>query len=239
MNSNEEFRTTRWSRIVPEIDGESECASNVYEDYWRPLCLYLVRKGYCSVDAAPDYVSDFYAEKIIKGDFLTRASRDCGRFRNFLMKSLKYFVFSKIKHSKTRAKSPPDGVISIEGASIDLPDPSLIEGDFISDDAQILIDTALVQFERECELKGELVRWKIFEETVILRALSNHAKPDYRQLVSKYGLKNEQQVANISSYARRRFRELLRQEVVKFSNGSRDAQDELKFLIRRLEKQAR
>jgi RNA polymerase sigma-70 factor (ECF subfamily) len=60
------------------------------EDYWYPLYAYLRRRGY-PADQAQDLTQAFFV-RVLEGRYLDRADRDKGRFRSFLLTSLKFFV---------------------------------------------------------------------------------------------------------------------------------------------------
>ena len=60
------------------------------ESYWYPLYAYLRRRGY-SADRAQDLTQDFFV-RILEGRYLDRADQEKGRFRSFILTSLKFFV---------------------------------------------------------------------------------------------------------------------------------------------------
>ena len=60
------------------------------EDYWYPLYAYLRRRGY-PADQAQDLTQEFFV-RVLEGRYLDRADREKGRFRSFLLTSLKFFV---------------------------------------------------------------------------------------------------------------------------------------------------
>jgi RNA polymerase sigma-70 factor (ECF subfamily) len=60
------------------------------ENYWYPLYAYLRRRGY-AVDQAQDLTQDFFI-RVLEGRYLDRADPEKGRFRAFLLTSVKFFV---------------------------------------------------------------------------------------------------------------------------------------------------
>jgi RNA polymerase sigma-70 factor (ECF subfamily) len=60
------------------------------ENYWYPLYAYLRRRGY-PADQAQDLTQGFFI-RMLEGRYLDRADREKGRFRSFLLTSLKFFV---------------------------------------------------------------------------------------------------------------------------------------------------
>jgi RNA polymerase sigma factor (sigma-70 family) len=88
------FPTTRWTLVVAAGDphrkeGRSALIS-LCESYWYPLYAYLRRRGY-QADQAQDLTQEFFI-RLLEGRYLDRADPDKGRFRAFLLTSLKFFV---------------------------------------------------------------------------------------------------------------------------------------------------
>jgi RNA polymerase sigma-70 factor (ECF subfamily) len=87
------FATTRWS-LVLAVKGTDEPARAALSDlcgiYWFPVYAYLRRTGR-SADDAGDLAQGFFTKVIEKGYF-EQARKDRGRFRSFLLTSLKHFV---------------------------------------------------------------------------------------------------------------------------------------------------
>ena len=88
------FPTTRWTLVVAAADPQRREAQSALvslcEGYWYPLYAYLRRRGY-SADQAQDLTQAFFV-RVLEGRYLDRADRDKGRFRAFLLTSLKFFV---------------------------------------------------------------------------------------------------------------------------------------------------
>jgi RNA polymerase sigma-70 factor (ECF subfamily) len=64
--------------------------ASLCENYWYPLYAYLRRRGY-SPDEAQDLTQEFFI-RVLEGRYLDRADPEKGRFRSFLLTSLKFFV---------------------------------------------------------------------------------------------------------------------------------------------------
>ena len=89
-----DFPTTRWTLVVAAGDRERKEASSALvslcENYWYPLYAYLRRRGY-SADEAQDLTQEFFI-RVLEGRYLDRADPEKGRFRSFILTSLKFFV---------------------------------------------------------------------------------------------------------------------------------------------------
>ena len=89
-----QFPTTRWTPVVAAADPHRKEARtalvSLCENYWYPLYAYLRRRGY-PADQAQDLTQEFFT-RVLEGRYLDRADPEKGRFRSFLLSSLKFFV---------------------------------------------------------------------------------------------------------------------------------------------------
>jgi RNA polymerase sigma factor (sigma-70 family) len=89
-----QFPTTRWTLVVAAGDPRPKNARSALvslcENYWYPLYAYLRRRGY-SADQAQDLTQEFFV-RMLEGRYLDRADPEKGRFRSFILTSLKFFV---------------------------------------------------------------------------------------------------------------------------------------------------
>jgi RNA polymerase sigma-70 factor (ECF subfamily) len=88
------FVTTRWSQVLaagqaPTQDSR-EALSRLCELYWYPLYAYVRRWGY-DADQAQDLTQEFFA-RLLEKHYLRAADPSRGRFRSFLLASLKHFL---------------------------------------------------------------------------------------------------------------------------------------------------
>src|SRR6266496_3917283 len=113
-----QFPTTRWTLIVAAGDPHRKEARSALvtlcENYWYPLYAYLRRRGYAA-DQAQDLTQDFFI-RMLEGRYLDRADPEKGRFRSFLLTSLKFFVADE--EDRQRAYKRGGGaVVSLEFSS--------------------------------------------------------------------------------------------------------------------------
>jgi DNA-directed RNA polymerase specialized sigma24 family protein len=90
-----QFATTRWSLILSQGVSESrgsapDALAQLCQIYWRPIFTFICRRGY-PVPDAQDLTQDFFM-MILEDKFFASADPDRGRFRCFLLKSLKNFL---------------------------------------------------------------------------------------------------------------------------------------------------
>jgi len=106
-----QFPTTRWTLVVAAGDPQRKEArsalASLCENYWYPLYAYLRRRGY-TADQAQDLTQEFFM-RILEGRYLDRADPKKGRFRSFLLTSLKFFVADE--GDRERAQKRGRGVL--------------------------------------------------------------------------------------------------------------------------------
>jgi RNA polymerase sigma-70 factor (ECF subfamily) len=89
-----QFPTTRWTLVVAAGDPHRKEARSALvslcENYWYPLYAYLRRRGY-PADEAQDLTQEFFL-RVLEGRYLDRADPEKGRFRAFILTSLKFFA---------------------------------------------------------------------------------------------------------------------------------------------------
>src|ERR1043166_7550390 len=94
LPGSSQFPTTRWTQVIAAGDPRRKEARlalvSLCENYWYPLYAYLRRRGYPS-DQAQDLTQEFFI-RVLEGRYLDRAEPEKGRFRAFLLTSLKFFV---------------------------------------------------------------------------------------------------------------------------------------------------
>src|SRR5689334_17867970 len=101
------FSTTHWSVVLAAGQADSPESADALErlcrTYWYPLYAYVRRQGYGPEDAQ-DLTQEFFA-RLLDKNYLGRADRQRGRFRSFLLTSLKNFLV----HEWERARAEKRG----------------------------------------------------------------------------------------------------------------------------------
>jgi RNA polymerase sigma factor (sigma-70 family) len=111
LPGSSQFPTTRWSLVVAA--GDPHCTEarpalvSLCENYWYPLYAYLRRRGY-PADQAQDLTQEFFI-RVLEGRYLDRADPEKGRFRSFILTSLKFFVADE--GDRDRAQKRGGGMI--------------------------------------------------------------------------------------------------------------------------------
>ncbi|HUI56586.1 MAG TPA: sigma-70 family RNA polymerase sigma factor [Bryobacteraceae bacterium] len=101
-----QFPTTRWTLVVaaghPQRKEARSALVSLCENYWYPLYAYLRRRGY-PADQAQDLTQEFFL-RVLEGRYLDRADPEKGRFRSFILTSLKFFVADEEDRRRARKR---------------------------------------------------------------------------------------------------------------------------------------
>jgi RNA polymerase sigma-70 factor (ECF subfamily) len=118
LTGESQFPTTRWTLVVAAGDPHRKEARSALvalcENYWYPLYAYLRRRGYAA-DQAQDLTQDFFI-RVLEGRYLDRADPEKGRFRSFLLTSLKFLVADEEDRQRAQ-KRGGRAVVSLEFSS--------------------------------------------------------------------------------------------------------------------------
>jgi len=110
------FTTTHWSVILAAGDSSSPqhelALSTLCQTYWFPLYAYLRRRGY-DTHQAEDYTQGFFAG-LLERRGLCRADPKCGKFRSFLLASLKNFLADERDRARAAKRGGDRKVLSLD-----------------------------------------------------------------------------------------------------------------------------
>ncbi len=82
------FVPTSWSLVERAAGGSASALEELAMRYWKPVYVYLRRKG-LDVDDAADGTQDFFLH-VLGHEFVGRARREKGRFRSYLLAILEH-----------------------------------------------------------------------------------------------------------------------------------------------------
>ncbi|HXP60565.1 MAG TPA: sigma-70 family RNA polymerase sigma factor [Dongiaceae bacterium] len=100
------FTATHWSVVLHAQDPASPQAGEALEklcrSYWPPLYAYVRRVGN-DEHTAKDLTQGFFA-KLLEKNYLADVRREKGKFRSFLLKSLKHFLADEWDKSQAQKR---------------------------------------------------------------------------------------------------------------------------------------
>ena len=237
------FAPTHWSMILAA--GRSQASPEVARDalaqlcqiYWAPLYTFVRSRGYATHDAQ-DLTQSFFAY-LIEKEIYTRADPEKGKFRSFLLASLKNFLGHAYEREKTlkrggafeflpldeeRAEAA-EAMFQTHYAAEDSPNEDRL---FEKNWADAVVETALERLEMEQKAEG---KERLFARLRVFLAGSADPLPTYDELTVPLDLP----APTLRCYVTRlraRFREFLRAEVRRTVDTDAEVDGELHELFR-------
>ena len=213
------FASTRWTIVLDA--GESQmppdealsALSELCRIYWRPIFLFLRRQG-SNPDDAQDLTQGFFAH-LIESRAYARADPEKGRFRSFLLGSLRHFVAHARAHDRAQKRGGDMILAPLDTAAIAEAD-ARVAGSQLSPEsiyerewAETLLRQALDRLREECALAG---KEELFEKLNSHLSVTSEAALPYDELSAQLG----RPIATLRSDVARlraRYRAILREEV--------------------------
>jgi RNA polymerase sigma factor (sigma-70 family) len=237
------FATTHWSVILAagrsEADPEVARAAlaQLCQTYWVPLYSFVRSRGH-TVHDAQDLTQSFFAY-LIEYEIYGRAYREKGKFRSFLLASLKNFLADASDRERTLKRGGARDLLPLhEGQAEEAEslfqthstsrEPASEDLMFERSWAETVIEAAMHRLAEEQKIAG---KQKIFEKLRIFLSGSADPLPTYDKLA--VGL--ELPASTLRSHVTRlraRYREFLRAEVRRTVNTDAEVNEELHELFR-------
>ncbi len=188
--------------------------------YWKPCYFYIRRRGH-DVEDAKDLTQGFFAD-LLEREALAAVTRSKGRFRSFLRACLDHYLSNEYDRRKAGKRAGKVLSLDFEGAETQLAATKAEspERAYRRQWAVGVLDRALGA------LKAELgSRFEALKEYITAGQPGS-----LRQVAGRLGT-SEGNVKVILHRARRRYRDLLRQEVGRTVESPGEVEDELRDLF--------
>jgi DNA-directed RNA polymerase specialized sigma24 family protein len=227
------FATTHWSVVLQAGDERSPRAAVALErlcrTYWYPLYAYVRRRGYAPEDAQ-DLTQGFFA-RLLARHSLAGVQPEHGRFRWFLLCAVKRFLINDqeragaAKRGGSRVHVPFDGREAEERYGLDAGDQNAPDKLFDRAWALSVMEAASQRLQEEYRLEG---KDKLFQRFKLFLA-GDESEMTYAAAGVELGL-SEGAVKVAVHRMRRRYRDLLREQVAQTVSTTASLEDELQSL---------
>lgn len=232
-SSRDYFVTTRWTVVLAagrESSPDSEQAlAELCQTYWYPLYAYARRRT-SSREEAEDLVQAFF-EKFLAKNYLAGLDSARGRFRAFLLASLKHFLVNEWEKARRQKRGGGVPLLSLdweragERYHAEPADPRTPDHLFDREWALALLDRVIARLEAECRAAG---KGRLFESAKVFLTLGAGAIP-YAKAAADLGL--EEGALRVATHRlRKRYRELLRDEIAQTLSDPAAVEEELRSL---------
>jgi DNA-directed RNA polymerase specialized sigma24 family protein len=227
------FVTTRWTVVLsagrkssPHSD---RALGELCQTYWYPLYAYVRRQGHTKEDAE-DLVQAFFG-KFLEKNYLEGLSAERGRFRAFLLAALKHFLANE--WDKSHRQKRGGGVLHLsldwqsadERFHLDPPDPSSLDKTFDREWALALLERVIARLRDECVADGKA---NLFEQAKGYLMVGEKTIP---YVEAAQNLKMDEGAVRVAVHRlRKRYRELLRDEIAQTLDDPARVAEELRSL---------
>lgn len=231
------FASTRWTVVRQAADSQTasqhalSALSELCQIYWRPVYVFLRRQGIPEHDAQ-DLTQGFFAE-LIDSRAYTRADPMKGRFRSFLLGTLKHFVAHIRDYDRAQKRGGGNMPVQLDEAALSEAETYAsrckdwsADGIFDREWAASLARQALDRLALEYELGG---KGALFEALKSRLTTGEAAAIPYEELANRLGCTAVHLRVDVTRL-RARYRAILREEVGGTVVDPRDVDEELRNL---------
>ncbi len=226
------FQTTRWTQVrqaKADSDDGRKALADLCDAYYEPVLTFL-RCELRDADAAREMTHEFFAQ-LLAGGGIARAEREHGRFRSYLLGTVKHFL----SHQREAARSLKrgGGVVPVsldEDASAirAIPDAQALspEAAFDRQWALTVLAQAMNRLRAECATEGKQTQF----ETLKPWLMGDAAHGDQAALAAACGL-GVSALKMAIQRLRQRFRECLQAEIAATLDDAAMVQEEMHALM--------
>ncbi len=232
--SGDVFATTHWTVVVAAGLRGAPAADRALDElcraYWYPLYAYVRHRG-CSKEDAEDLVQGFFA-RFLKRNYLEGLSSERGRFRSFMLAALKHFLANEWDRAQRQKRGGGVTPMTLDwqGADsryrIEPADPLSPDKLYDRAWATALLELVIGRLRAELAAHG---RADFFDAVKEFLAVGEAAIP-YAEAAARTGL-SEGAVRVAVHRLRKRYRELLREEIAQTLADPAQVEDELRSLF--------
>jgi len=228
------FATTHWTAVLTAVRGGTPQAEVALEElcrtYWYPLYAYVRRQGHSRADAE-DLTQGFFA-RLLEKNYLEGISSDKGKFRAFLLVALKRYMVNEWHHANRQKRGGGDVTLSLNwqdaetryqiNPSHDLSPDKLYDRAW----AMVVLEHVITRLRDE---HGREDKAALYEQLKPFLMVGKSEIPYAEAAVSLNMTEGAVRVA--VHRLRRRYRELLREEIAQTLANPAQADEEMQALF--------
>lgn len=228
-----QFNTTHWNVVLVAGDSQHPEAFAALEHlcraYWRPLYFFVRRTGH-PYDDARDLTQGFF-EHLLQNKSIAVADPNRGRFRSFLLTSLKHFLAHERERTTALKRGGGQPVISLDELALeerDVLEPAdsrTPEAIFNQRWASQQIDAAVNRLRDDYANTGKIALFDLLKDYV----WGEHNTFTLAEIATRLDL-TEEAVKKSVQRLRQRFRDCLRAEIARTVATPDQIDDELHHL---------
>jgi len=226
------FQTTRWTQVrqaKADSDEGRKALADLCDAYYEPVLTFL-RCELRDAEAARDMAHEFFAQ-LLAGGGISRAEREHGRFRSYLLGAVKHFL----SHQREAARSlkrgggvAPGSIDDEASAMRGIPDARQMSPDAAFDRqwALTVMAQAMNQLRAKCAAEGKGTQFEALKPWL----MGDAAQGDQAALAAACGL-GVSALKMAIKRLRSRFRECLQSEIAATLDDAAMVQEEMRTLL--------
>ena len=233
--NHERFVATRWSVVLaaggPDADDERQRAlEELARIYWFPLYAYVRRYGQ-SPQNAEDLTQEFFA-RLIEKRSLRHVDRSKGKFRSFLLASLKHFLANEYDKAQAQKRGGRTNVLALDAGDaearyrIEPVDQMTPERLFEQRWAWAVLDRVLLRLRERYAGNGQGALFEALKGALLERPAAGQYAEVARELGMVQGA-----VVVAAHRLRARYRKLLRDEIAQTVADPELIDEEVQYLL--------
>jgi RNA polymerase sigma-70 factor (ECF subfamily) len=198
--------------------------------YWYPTYAFIRHRGH-SVEEAEDLTQEFFA-RVLEKSYLADARRERGRFRSFLLASVRHFLANEWDRTHAQKRGGVSGILSLdfetaEGRFHREPAHELTpEALFEKHWALTVLDRVLDLLRAEYDARGQSRQFEQLKPFLI----DAQARGDYQHLAVE--LETSAGALKVAVHRlRQRYGELLRAEIAQTVADPSEVDEEIRYLV--------
>lgn len=228
------FATTRWTVVLaaglrgaPQADVALE---ELCRTYWYPLYAYVRRQGHSREDAE-DLTQAFFA-RLLEKNFLEGISSEKGKFRAFLLVAVKRFLANEWDRANRQKRGGGQSTLSLDWQDADTR-YQINPADNLSPDrlfdrawAMATLERVITRLRDEHSAEGKAALYEQLKPFLMV------GKNEIRYAQAAATLELTEGAVRVAVHRlRRRYRELLREEIVRTLSDPAQADEEMQALF--------
>lgn len=228
------FGTTLWTVVIAAGDpGHPDAAAaldRLCRRYWYPVYAYVRRKGRPAAEAE-DLTQAFFVRLLERG-FPGGVRREGGKFRSYLLRALDHFLVNEwrrdcaVKRGGGMPAFSLDGLEAAERYQLEPADDETPESLYDRRWAGTVLETVRTALREEYARQGKAELFAALEPCLV----AGEELLPYAELMARLGLKASALKMAVHRL-RKRFGELLREEIAQTVSAAEEVDEEIRHLI--------
>ncbi|SPE56257.1 RNA polymerase, sigma-24 subunit, ECF subfamily [Verrucomicrobia bacterium] len=227
------FATTHWSLIVsvqgPDSPESSAALEQLCRTYWPPLYAFARCRGHSPEDAR-DLTQQFFA-RLLEKDYLRTVHPARGKFRTFLLTAMQHFLANEWTRARRQKRGGGQVLFSLDddsaGAAYGGEPADEMTAEKILDRrwAMTVLEVTMSNLAKECSAAGKAALFDSLKHTLA----GEKSKNTMHNVADRLSM-SEGAVKIALHRLRRRYGELLREEIARTVSRPEEIEEELRHL---------